>query len=149
MKKKEATDPEIETIRSRRFRNIPLLRDVNVPEDIKYVAVKREFLGTTYGGRLVPIYPKHKPPYEDMMCITQALNPDAPDFPGASGMLYECCDLLQEAEERAKIRRLFVRGNGGLWIYQGQYAIQAAAPLTKEEWWGQSNKVSLLTNFVR
>jgi len=105
--------------------------------------VKRKFLSEIYGGSPVSTYPVIGPHFlnqhgmDDFMYIIPEHNPPGPQVPGAPGLLFECDELLCEQAERARIRRLFIRIKSGgiaLWIYLGQYNIEPAASLTKEEW---------------
>jgi hypothetical protein len=83
---------------------------------------------------------------DDFMYIIPEHNPLGPQVPGAPGLLFECDELLCEQAERARIRRLFIRIKSGgiaLWIYLGQYNIEAAASLTKEEWVLQKTSVRI------
>ena len=61
----------------------------------------------------------------------------APQVPGTPGLFFNSCS----GPDWPGLQRVFTRIGSNKWQYMGMYEIKSCAPLTKEEWKSQSEKV--------
>lgn len=81
---------------------------------------------------------------DDFMYLNLNLNPQAPQLPGAPGLLFDVDSNPGSPpgdDDDDRIHRLFARLESAIWLYCGQYKMKQVMSLTKEEWAEQLPKV--------
>lgn len=100
--------------------------------------VTRQFLSHVYGGnsqQTCPSIAEEKFAIHglaDFMYPNLNLNPYAPEVPGASGLLFGTGN--KPAGKWETVQRVITRLDSAKWEYMGQYQLEPAASLTKDEW---------------
>ena len=108
-----------------------------------YFEVTRSFLSHVYGGSPQGTFPsisKEKFAVHglaDFMYPNLNLNPYAPEIPGAPGLFFVADNKPAGKWPWKPIQRVIVRIEAGKWQYMGQYRMEPATSLTKDEWASQ------------
>ncbi|PBK65592.1 hypothetical protein ARMSODRAFT_891695, partial [Armillaria solidipes] len=121
--------------------------EVPLDHDVRDVVVDRRFMSKVYGGNRQESFPRVAQKFldvhhmDDFMYLNLAMNPHAPQVPGAPGLFF---DADEPVDEISKTRRVFSRIRSKQWEYMGQYKMEPVASLTTEEWNQQRNTVRLV-----
>lgn len=134
----------------------PLLPlDPDMLSNLKAKSVSRKDLAARFGGNPQTLVQRPRDSlvlrhgYTHFICPMLSVYPHVPQIPGAHGLLIRTQTSTKEEDE------LFNQGAGrrhkvvvGLtpkeWLYMGDYEIKKSNPLSKAEWWGASQTVSVL-----
>lgn len=118
-----------------------------ISQDVRDVAVSREFLSSLYGGNPQETFPKVGKDFlarhglNDFMYPSLDYNPAAPQIPGAPGLFVATSGHGWEWPE---VQRVITRIAPNHWQYVGQYKLSPTESLTTREWREQSELVSML-----
>lgn len=132
----------------RRFESQGGLRQfpIDLPLAQLDMLVSRKFLAAVYGGNTQETFPSigqekyAQHGMDDFMYLHIDYHPWAPQIPGRPGLWFSTGNSeRQPFEARVLTRDLKL----AMWQYIGQYDVRPAAPLTREEWINQSDKVRL------
>ncbi|KAK0227035.1 hypothetical protein EDD85DRAFT_890796 [Armillaria nabsnona] len=145
VKKNRNAEFSLDTIRDR-LKGFKLF-EVPLDHDVRDVVVTRLFMSNKYGGSPQDTFPRVAQSFlrehhmDDFMYLNLAMNPHAPQVPGAPGLFF---DADEPVDEFSKTRRVFSRIRSAQWEYMGQYKMEPVASLTTEEWNQQRNTVRLV-----
>ena len=121
---------------------------VNIPNEIKFTAVPRQFFSCIWGGNPQETFPiigakfLEKHGLNDFMYPNLLWNPHGPQIPGCAGLFFEPNGLDSPGEDSPYVHRVIVRlPEGPTWLYVGNYQQISSPALTKDEWLMQAQKV--------
>ncbi|SJL01152.1 uncharacterized protein ARMOST_04470 [Armillaria ostoyae] len=118
VKKNRNAEFSLDTIQDR-LKGFKLF-EVPLDHDVRDVAVTRLFMSNKYGGSPQDTFPRVAQSFlrehhmDDFMYLNLAMNPHAPQVPGAPGLFF---DADEPVDEFSKTRRVFSRIRSTQWEY--------------------------------